>query len=353
MNPGPGRSTPEYGTRRVRWRGPATGLLLLGLVLSLLWLLTSDTAGLALGVTLLALPWADRWAARRALATPGLHLALPPTVVSGQSITLLVALEGTTRPVRIDLVEPWSTCTVLATPGESGSVLLGPAPRGLVHTLVADLVVVGPLGLIEVSRGVRLHFEPSLAVGPEREPHRVRWPEPVGVELGFDAASPRGDALTRGVRDYRPGDPRRRVHWKATARAGHLMVRETEGDAVAELAVVLRLAGVGAADEAAASRAQWMVEEALGRGWRVTLITWEQHHPPPLSAVPVDELVRPPLGGVVPPLVDVPPPRVVARAVHSRSDLLRRLAAAVPGDLPEPSSPVLLRRIRSEGDGWR
>jgi uncharacterized protein (DUF58 family) len=42
-----------------------------------------------------------------------------------------------------------------------------------------------------------------------------------------------------GVRDYRPGDSPRTVHWRSTARAGHLMVREYEELPSARVAIVL------------------------------------------------------------------------------------------------------------------
>lgn len=41
------------------------------------------------------------------------------------------------------------------------------------------------------------------------------------------------------VREYRPGDPRRRIHWAATARHGSLIVREFGRPASGDIAVVL------------------------------------------------------------------------------------------------------------------
>lgn len=42
-----------------------------------------------------------------------------------------------------------------------------------------------------------------------------------------------------GVRDYRPGDPPRHVHWRSTARAGHLVVREFEEEVASRVCLVL------------------------------------------------------------------------------------------------------------------
>lgn len=47
--------------------------------------------------------------------------------------------------------------------------------------------------------------------------------------------------LPLGVRDYRPGDDPRRVHWRASARLGHLVVKELETDLLPYLTVFLDL----------------------------------------------------------------------------------------------------------------
>jgi uncharacterized protein (DUF58 family) len=68
--------------------------------------------------------------------------------------------------------------------------------------------------------------------------------------LGFASAAELGQARPRraiqddptrtaGVRSYRPGDPLRRVHWKATARSGELQLRILEPAATSPLMLVL------------------------------------------------------------------------------------------------------------------
>ncbi|WP_437584720.1 DUF58 domain-containing protein [Paramicrobacterium sp. CJ85] len=81
-------------------------------------------------------------------------------------------------------------------------------------------------------------------------------------------AAPRADELI--AREYRPGDPLRRVHWRATARRGELMVRQEEpqGDPEALLVIDIR-PGSSAVDsliEMAASAAVHLID----RGYRVT-----------------------------------------------------------------------------------
>src|SRR5690606_41086826 len=57
------------------------------------------------------------------------------------------------------------------------------------------------------------------------------------VEAGLAAAGDSDDVLTR---EYRRGDAMRRVHWRATARAGDLRVRQEEHHAEVSSLVILR-----------------------------------------------------------------------------------------------------------------
>jgi len=81
-----------------------------------------------------------------------------------------------------------------------------------------------PIGIITTERSLPLAVEllvhPRYALPAGRE-HR-------GASIGVDEATQRGagpDFL--GVRDYRPGDSERHVHWPTTARRNSLMVVET------------------------------------------------------------------------------------------------------------------------------
>jgi uncharacterized protein (DUF58 family) len=58
-------------------------------------------------------------------------------------------------------------------------------------------------------------------------------------ELEASVAAPRAGSGTEmfGVREYRPGDPLRRIHWRSSARHGELVVREYEPPGVQTLGI--------------------------------------------------------------------------------------------------------------------
>jgi uncharacterized protein (DUF58 family) len=60
---------------------------------------------------------------------------------------------------------------------------------------------------------------------PAAAPGLHRSPSPLTAT--FQAASPTGDEFL-ALREYAPGDDLRRIHWRATARTGDLVVREDE-----------------------------------------------------------------------------------------------------------------------------
>src|SRR3989442_6729078 len=58
--------------------------------------------------------------------------------------------------------------------------------------------------------------------------------------MAASVAAPRAGAGTEvfGVREYRPGDLLRRIHWRSSARHGELIVREYEPPGVRTLAII-------------------------------------------------------------------------------------------------------------------
>lgn len=100
----------------------------------------------------------------------------------------------------------------------------------------------------------------------------------------------RGETLFRSLaargdddvlpREHRPGDDMRRIHWRATARHGDLMVRREEQAWHSSIVVVLDNRAPAHTGEGLASSFEWAVSAAasitmhhLRRGWHVTVLT--------------------------------------------------------------------------------
>lgn len=100
-----------------------------------------------------------------------------------------------------------------------------PQQRGVEYVALAGLVSRYPFGFLK--KKIRDSYRREVLVWPRRiacrfhgsragraRPHGARRRPGEGVELVR-------------LREYRPGDPPRKVHWKASARVGKLQVRET------------------------------------------------------------------------------------------------------------------------------
>ena len=136
-------------------------------------------------------------------------------------------------------------------------VELRPLRRGLLSLAGVTVARPDPFGLVRGLRRVAL--PDTLLVLPRRYPvppirlAGTRKFQQGGVAL----ASSVGDSEEfAALRDYRPGDPRRRIHWRSWARVGRPVVREHQDEFFARHALVLDTfagAGQGERFEAAVS----------------------------------------------------------------------------------------------------
>ncbi len=114
--------------------------------------------------------------------------------------------------------------------------LLQPQRRGVVR--VADWWVESgdPLGLFAVRARGR---DGELTLVLPRYTSLRR--HPLARELEASVTAPRAGSGTEvfGVRQYQPGDPLRRIHWRSTARLGELIVREFEPPGVQNVGIFL------------------------------------------------------------------------------------------------------------------
>lgn len=130
----------------------------------------------------------------------------------------------------------------------------------------------------------RFPFGLFLKAGPETSgPEVLVYPRVIPISPGSLRQSAGGGAIPtrrrgRGadlynLREYRSGDDPRLIHWRSTAKAGALMIRELEAESTSDARIVLE--GRGRADrehlEEALSRAASLAVHLLRSGVRVEL----------------------------------------------------------------------------------
>jgi uncharacterized protein (DUF58 family) len=118
-------------------------------------------------------------------------------------------------------------------------------------TIAATRRGVIPVGPMTISRGDPLGILRREQAWPEVQTiyvHPVTTPIPstsAGLMRDLEGAATSkivdSDLAFHAIRDYLPGDSRRHVHWKSTAKTGQLMVRQYEETRRSRIAVVLDL----------------------------------------------------------------------------------------------------------------
>jgi uncharacterized protein (DUF58 family) len=130
-----------------------------------------------------------------------------------------------------------------------------------------------PFGLVQKSRDVANAAE--VIVYPALVPvsPAVLRGLPARHGPGFPQVRSR-DGEFFGLRDFRPGDDPRDIHWRTTARRGVPFVRESEDDEGNEATIVFDNAAGASPEafEAAVSQAASYALALLGRGFRVALV---------------------------------------------------------------------------------
>jgi uncharacterized protein (DUF58 family) len=131
-----------------------------------------------------------------------------------------------------------------------------------------------PFGLF--SKSLTLPAGQRALVFPALEPVRGLRDFGSPRDAGERVSAPTGsgaDAI--GLRDYTPGDPLRRIHWRASLRRRSLLVREVESEHEAEVEVRLRTRGAQPGERFERS-VVWVASEVaalLDAGSRVALRT--------------------------------------------------------------------------------
>lgn len=99
-----------------------------------------------------------------------------------------------------------------------------------------------------------------------------------------------------GIREYRPGDSMRHVHWPSTARTGAVMVREFEEEQTRRLAIVLDASADAGEDwtplDRSCGAAASVAFAATAQGHGARLVAGTDDGPEVLSRADADELLR-------------------------------------------------------------
>jgi uncharacterized protein (DUF58 family) len=284
----------------VAWIGPVVG----SIVTMLAWAGVAHSSGSGwvqavgalLGAFLLVGLVAPLVPARRAHVA---CTACPADAQAGQPLELTFEVD---RPVRVRPKYPVGR-EHQAGGRQNGarSVVLTctPSRRGVLDTAVVQVASSAPFGLVWWARDVEVALPRLLHVAPRTGEHDRPLASTADAHGESVVRVPAGVGEPRGIRPYAAGDPRRAVHWPATAHAGTLMVRESERQTDDPVLVELHLSDDPVVAEEEAERMMSAVADCLARRRPVVLITREA-------------------GG-----------RVV-RSVADTVDLGRRLARAVP-----------------------
>ena len=198
----------------------------------------------------------------------------------------LTVTNGGRRPLPLlrldDDFQAFGSTSVLVerlTPGQRAHVELVRSAdrRGVLNSGEVTLASGTPFGFLRSKRVVVV--EGQMTVVPrwvELRSFPILEPSSFPSDVLHERARTGAGEEFLGVRDYRPGDPPRSVHWRSTARAGHLVVREFEEEVASRVALVLAGADTGtppdSAFEALASAAASIAIYALQTGHPVDLI---------------------------------------------------------------------------------
>jgi uncharacterized protein (DUF58 family) len=234
--------------------------------------------GVALPLAIIANALISSWQ----LSSARLSVRVPQRVHVNDEVNVILSASSdmTTLPVRLE-----STNLTNRKPELIGRVSsLGPTPaklswevrfpqRGLITLPPIVARMDQPFGLVEASRVVGDSTDILVlpAIGFVRRDLRTRlskWLEQTnsGTETGDDELS--------HLRDYRPGDARHSIHWRASARNRTLLVTERNAPTCRQIALVLDTNLRGQSNkklESLICAAATLVDHLSRRNWLVTL----------------------------------------------------------------------------------
>ena len=202
-------------------------------------------------------------------STHGIEVAriVPPVATAGQRVPVSLRISNRSNRVRglfrvsdrflgpgwavVSTVPSGSTATYADRRAE--------VRRGTYESGTATIESGAPFGIVRLSRTIEI---PSpIVVYPKV--YEVAS-SVVGRAGGWHAPAAVGDVSS--VRDYKPGDPLRHIHWRSVARRGKLMVREFDHERRAEVSVAAAVGDDADVADAVATIASSLAIGALRSG---------------------------------------------------------------------------------------
>ena len=236
---------------------------------------------------------------------------LPPSGWDGETVEFRLVVRSTSRMARLFL-EAHDHLPAWLKPADSESVVFSaPAKaltripyrvqllkRGAYKLESVSVTALDPLGIFSFTK--RFDAPGELLVYPV--PEQISDIVLSGAErYGFrelPIAATKGSGVDPdGVREYIPGDPLRRVHWKSTARTGRLSVIEFEESRAVNVVLALDISRQAQAGEGKESSFEYLVrvaaslaQSAIRQGASVRLVTGDAITPASASGRGMDHL---------------------------------------------------------------
>jgi uncharacterized protein (DUF58 family) len=138
------------------------------------------------------------------------------------------------------MADPQDLPPVLMATKTKAKVELLPLKRGYLELNRLSLACPDPLGLVYRHHTARI--PQSVCILPQRyQLPALSLAKGRHIQIGGSTlVSSMGEALEfRSLRDYRPGDPTNKIHWKSWAKVGYPVVREHQEEAALHYALIL------------------------------------------------------------------------------------------------------------------
>lgn len=267
-------------------------LLIFGLICVAAGWVFGQSAAVAVGALLVALPALGTLTVRRArFALDSSRSVAPAQVPVGSEAEIVLTIENSSRVasgvllLRDDVPEGFTEAArivfdrVPPRARRSQRYRVTAQQRGRTRIGPLSVTVTDPFGTAALTR----RFTETTPV--------VVTPRVVALQSAGESLTPggQGDSLHRSLaawgdddvlpREHRPGDDMRRIHWRATARYGEIMVRRDEQARHSSLVVLVDDRASAHTGSGLASTFEWAVSAAASitlhyqrSGWRVLVV---------------------------------------------------------------------------------